>query len=288
MKSTLIHIVRNVVSGVRSRHRPLVVDLRSRILLLPLAFLGIVPMLVSAMVADPTRPAAHATFPSHLLGSSPTSTLSPLSTPSIDARVATLEARPQSSPTDRFLSQANQWKDLAQGVITSGAIIVSGFWACHLFVRRRQKYPRASISHHIAHVALEEGKLLLCVSTNITNLGEILLSLVRIETRIQQVLPLPHEVQACIALNGNPVPAGATEVSWPILDSHEVELKSYEIEPGESQEYQHDFILDSPVKAVKVYSYIKNAAKHDREIGWDATTLYDLEQTKDGPMDGKE
>jgi hypothetical protein len=34
------------------------------------------------------------------------------------------------------------------------------------------------------------------------------------------------------------------------------------------------------VKTVEVYSYFKNEKKFDREIGWNLTTLYDLEGTQ--------
>ena len=77
----------------------------------------------------------------------------------------------------------------------------------------------------------------------------------------------------------NPIPKGKWEVNWPLLQLCEARSPQddYELEPGESQELHFDFILDAQVQTVAVYSYFKNIAKREREIGWDAASIYDLE-----------
>ena len=178
------------------------------------------------------------------------------------------------------LSQIKELTDIAQSLVTILAIVVSGVWGYWLFVRNRQRYPRAKLTHAIAHRAIADAKVLLHVTVTVHNIGSILLSLVNAETRVQQVFPPPPELLDSIGKGLDPVPAGKTEVEyWPLLDAHVTSFDkgSYEIEPGESQDIQHDFVLDASTQTIVVYSYFKNETKRDREIGWDITTLYELE-----------
>ena len=63
-----------------------------------------------------------------------------------------------------------------------------------------------------------------------------------------------------------------------MIESHRKEFAKdeCEIEPGESQDIQFDFILGDHVQTVLVYSYLLNERKRQRKLSWDSTTLYDL------------
>ena len=186
-------------------------------------------------------------------------------------------------------SQIKEIADIAQSLVTILAIVVSGVWGYWLFVQNRQRYPRARLTHAIAHRAIAGDKVLLHVTVTVHNIGSILLSLVNAETRVQQVFPPPPELVDSIREGIDPVPSGKTEIeSWPLLDAHETSFSKgeCEIEPGESQDVHHDFVLDAKTHTVVVYSYFKNETKRDREIGWDLTTLYDLKQ--DAPAGASE
>lgn len=158
------------------------------------------------------------------------------------------------------------------------AIPVAGWWSYMRFVRNRQTYPRARVEHYISHRPFAQDKVLLRVVVIITNLGEILLSLTSLETRIQQVLPPSCQVLAFVSNGRSPVRKGETEVDWPRVDSHELSLKGEicEVEPGESQEFHHDFVVGAEIRTVAVYTHIMNEKKRARQLGWEATTLYDL------------
>lgn len=115
------------------------------------------------------------------------------------------------------------WVDLA----TITAIVVGGIWAYLLFVRRRQKYPRAALTHHIvhrriSHDELPDDKVLLRVGLVIENPGEVLLSLISGETRVQQIEPWPEWFLEKVKNGEDPVEKEQTEVNWP-----------YAAEPGE-------------------------------------------------------
>jgi hypothetical protein len=172
------------------------------------------------------------------------------------------------------LSTIKEVLDALQSLATIAAIIGGGIW----FLSRRQRYPRADVTHNITHKVLPDGKLLLHVAVRISNKGEVLLTLISGITRVQQMLPLSSSVVESINEGLDPVKKGQTEIEWPPLYSRESEWKEgkLEIEPGESDHINHDFILEAGVQTVEVYTYFKNAMKSGKEIGWQLTTVYDL------------
>lgn len=168
---------------------------------------------------------------------------------------------------------------IAQSLTTILAIIVSGFWGYWVFVKNRQLYPRAKLSHSLLYRSLGEGKSLLHVVVTIQNIGEILLSLRMVETRIHQMIPLPEEVAASVKQGIDPVSLDATEInSWTALGTHRCQFQKhlFEVEPGEVQEIHHDFIIADGIRTVLIYSYLQNIKKRARDIGWDLTTFHDL------------
>ena len=122
---------------------------------------------------------------------------------------------------------------MMESVITIAAILVAGFWTYLLFIRRRQRYPRAQISHSVHHKHLTSDGRILHITTGIKNLGEILLSIMSVEIRIQQVYPVHDRIKEQIDQGHDIVENGDTEVAWPLLDERKTERAKdqFEIEP---------------------------------------------------------
>lgn len=167
--------------------------------------------------------------------------------------------------------------EVAEPILTCLAILLGGGW----FFWQRLRYPRAIVSHAVTHRPLREGKVLLRVTLRVENCGAILVRPESLVAWVHQVCPLHptlvgHEI----------VPACKTEGIWPIIAERTCHLKDHEIEPGEPDEFHFDFELEAGVKTVLAYTYLKNVAKKKRgwfgrfgkfrEIGWNITTLYDL------------
>jgi hypothetical protein len=163
--------------------------------------------------------------------------------------------------------------DIAEPLATIIAILVGGFWSYMLFVRNRQKYPRAKISHQIAHKKISDEKVLLHVSTKISNIGNVLLSIISGRTWVQQVIPSQEKVL-------DSIPRGETEINWPSIGDKitKWEEGKFEIEPGEDDQICYDFVIDADVQTVKVYSHFENVKKRGRDLGWSWTTIYDLKE----------
>lgn len=71
--------------------------------------------------------------------------------------------------------------------------------------------------------------------------------------------------------------------AWPLIAERDVKT-TIEIEPGEKQSLDYEFVIPSTVKAVRIYTYFRNEqrSKEGREIGWYASSYYDFSKAKDG------
>ena len=106
--------------------------------------------------------------------------------------------------------------EIAQIVVTVLAIIVGALWSYWLFVRNRQRYPRAVLRHDVTCKPIRDGRTYLRVDVSVENLGSILISLTSMETRIQQVFSLCGSIRDSLARGEDPVPKKDTEIQWPI------------------------------------------------------------------------
>lgn len=174
------------------------------------------------------------------------------------------------------------WKDLVE----AGAVCVGGVWAYMLFVRGRQRYPRASIAHSITHRLVPDGRALLRVVATIANPGVILLSLRYADAWVQQVLPLAEGIED-LATTEDGEGQREPEFKWPQIGPRLEcfwQKEDFEIEPGENDQVTWEFFIDKDVETVVVYTYFQNVKKRRREIGWRLTTLYDLKETPPGKI----
>lgn len=169
------------------------------------------------------------------------------------------------------------WKDLvsvAQSLVTILAICGGAI----LYFKRRRPFPRAKITHQIADKILADNKILLRVVVTVINQGEVLLSLKKGFAGVQQVHPCPQGLLDTIKGGHDIVAERKTEALWDTLGEKEIALTddARELEPGEEEEFNFDFLIEGGVKTVIVYSYFVNQRKKRREVGWNKTTIYDL------------
>jgi len=174
-------------------------------------------------------------------------------------------------------------KDTADTVKSIAEIIglaVGGFWTWILFVKNRQDYPRAKITHAISHRVLPNGSRLLRVRCTVTNIGQVFLRLDSAFVWVQQMLPLPADFQAALDAGKDPLAVldpSESEYGWPRVGERKCDWAASprEVEPSEEDYIQFDFVVDGDAQLLEIYSYFKNERKK-REIGWSETTVYDL------------
>lgn len=166
---------------------------------------------------------------------------------------------------------------IIQLLITAIAIIVGGIWSYLLFVRKRQKYPRAKLEHHIAHWAVNSEVILVSIDITISNTSDVLLSLESGRIIVHQVLPPKNEF---LQMLSEIKPQGSRrieDVHWPSLFSYKEhwENRTVEIEPGELEQLHYTLLLSSEVRMIHTVSFFRNIAKR-RRLEWGLETFYEM------------
>lgn len=177
-----------------------------------------------------------------------------------------------------LLNTLQTWADIFQGFATTLGVIAAGFWSWLLFVRQRQRFPRAEATHKITFIDLTPSLLLARITVAVENVGSVLIQLVDGYVEVYQIRPVQPALEDVLVSDRLPLQKGGTELDWPMIGRREFnpEAEPHEIEPSESDEYHFDFIIPSSVKTVAVYSYFRNTLKGKREIGWNHTTLCEV------------
>lgn len=178
------------------------------------------------------------------------------------------------------LSRMKETVEFLATVLTLLAIIFGGSWSYVLFIRTRQKYPSANISQGITYREITADKLWVRVTVTLQNTGKVLLSLVSGVSWIQQVAPLDAEISEKIKNVEDPVSQGGSEIIWPLVEERKLSWGKgeREIEPSESDQIYFDFVVDSDLRTIVVYSYFTNVKKFRRRkgLGWQIARVYDL------------
>jgi hypothetical protein len=193
------------------------------------------------------------------------------------------------SPTpSEFRTTLKDWVDVAQSVVTIVAVIVGGIWTYDVFIKERRDYPHANIEHQITHLALSDKQNLLRVGLDLTNAGSSLMKIDHSLIRIQQILPAAScSNDPCATSQLKEALAGIERkedrFAWPLIAERTV-TDPIEIEPGEKQSLDYEFVIESTVKAVRIYTYFKNEqrSKEDKEQGWDMSGFYNFSTGHDG------
>lgn len=191
----------------------------------------------------------------------------------------------QASPAEAVKTLA----ETGQAIATIVALIVGGAWTYTLFVRKRQRFPRATLSHTVAIRNITPGFLLVHLVVRVQNIGEVLLELRDSDIQLRQIVPLDEKQAKEIAEGKDPVKTGDSEVDWPGIGRRECDWKERptEIEPGEYDEFHYDFLIDSSVTTFSAYSYFGNITKKGKEIGWNCATLHDTNKIEGDAKDAE-
>ncbi|MCK5603913.1 hypothetical protein KAR91_18645 [Candidatus Pacearchaeota archaeon] len=170
------------------------------------------------------------------------------------------------------------YSGLLESIVKVAAVLVAGCWTYMLFIRRRQKFPRAIIKHKIEQFKLTNNKILVHLVVEIENKGDVLLALTGGEVRVLRIIPVSQEIKKGIKKGTVPLVEGYHEVDWPSIKRYQFDwIESIrEIEPSEVDQYHYDFILDNDVETIQVYSHFDNRKKKKKDIGWNCTTFHNI------------
>jgi len=165
--------------------------------------------------------------------------------------------------------------DVVTGFATVAALAVGAAWTYFLFIRHRLRYPKAEIELLVDNASIPPDKRLVHVTMRVSSSGAILLAPKYAELRLRQVAPVPEELIARLRPGIDPVEPGRTELTWPMIAGREWnwDTGGFEIEPGESDAVEADFVISSDVKTIQIYAFVRNPKKEDKGLGWTVTAL---------------
>lgn len=177
-----------------------------------------------------------------------------------------------------FLTQKKDAFDSLESIATIAGIIVAGIWAYMLFVRKREKYPRADMKQRIEFWDVSDNERLVRVVLVMENKSDVLLRILNGFTWVQQMRPWPSEAMEKFKEGSGNLDVTPTEIGWPLI-AEKLHKNEREVEPKELDEVSMDFVIDKGYQQILVYSFLENSEKPGRNLGWITSTVIDF--TKD-------
>lgn len=180
--------------------------------------------------------------------------------------------------------------EMLRSIIEVIAIIVAGVWTYERFIKNREDYPYPKIEQRCEHHVLDSNLIYLSVFVTVINQGKTKLDLDGAIIIVRQVSPLSREIKMLLsdALQNSGeqnIRYGKVDrlfvdhgqrLGWITLGQrewNEERGKINELEPGQTREFQFDFILpEGDVKVVEAISYFNNG-----KAAWELGTLYSLD-----------
>lgn len=162
-----------------------------------------------------------------------------------------------------------------ESLATILAILIGGIWTYILFIKNREKFPKADITHKIEKINRKQD-VIVRLTIKIENLGKVKLPVESGEVRLQQIKPSNSSVINAVERFQENKNAKKREIGWPILEERVFSFKKdeYELEPTEKEHFEFDFILDQEIDVIQFYTHIKNVFKADK--GWNYTSIHEL------------
>lgn len=197
------------------------------------------------------------------------------------------------------LESSAQIAGIVESAVTALGIVVAGVWAYLIFVRQRQRYPRASLRQSLLCRTLPDGARMLTVEVTMANIGQRLIELDSASVVLQQLSPLSKGATRQALLGHDPLDGGGRrEVLWYRVGYRRLGFTPViEIEPGETETLLFEFRVSAKLEALKIQTNIENAVKRSRRndapqskpaalakaprwMGWQCTTHHNLGTTK--------
>lgn len=164
-----------------------------------------------------------------------------------------------------------EWTDITLALVTILAILVGGLFAAVKFELFRDFEPHLTISHTINHRRLGDGYIHIDVKATLQNSSRVRVELNEGFYLLQQVSPVPSNVD----FPGD----NLLYPPWPILDEASFDLGDNNIvlEPNQSLQEVFQFMVPSYVETLLIhYILYDSASTEEVSKGWGITEVYDI------------
>jgi hypothetical protein len=180
------------------------------------------------------------------------------------------------SKTKKRLDAAN----LIQSILTSIAIVLAGAW----FITQSEYSIKANITHSITHRKIDNDWTWIHVSTDMSNVGKVLLEPGCGVATLYSILPLDiHVIDQIKKINASI--DSESPIKWPTLKRSPKNLNN-QIYPGETDRVDYQFLIPSFIGTVALNTFFYGKpcvpeGEHPPK-GWSKFTVYDLNKKGDG------
>lgn len=175
------------------------------------------------------------------------------------------------------IEQYDKFVEFFNHILTAVGVIIGAFWTYHLFIKNRQKYPKAEIEHKIEiRDVLGENFQLITLLVTVKNISQILLPVEEYSVEIFQILPaidLKDKIEKGYFNQSKSLelPNNAS-----IFKVTKKTKSNMEIEPTEKVLLAHSVIVPKGIQTISVHSVVHNPSKSKKQFVWNNITTYDL------------
>ena len=167
-----------------------------------------------------------------------------------------------------------------QALGTLAAIIAGGAFALYKLQVFRDFQPHLTITHEISHRRIGDSYVHLDVTATLRNSSKTHVEMRRAYYVLQRISPVSDEEIESL-YDGAFEVEDSPGIQWATLEVADRAWQQAEllVEPGESHQEIIEFIINSDIDSVLIYTYFYNSkhskGSHSAE-GWHATTVYDI------------
>jgi len=167
--------------------------------------------------------------------------------------------------------------ELINHILTSVGVVVGAFWSYHLFIKNRQKYPKAEIDHKIEIKDIENGEFqLITLIITIKNISQILLPIEEYNIEIFKVIPSLELSDKIEKGYFNKYPSYEIPSNESIFKVTKKTKSNMEIEPTEKILLAHNVVIPKGLQTISVHSVVYNPSKSKKQFVWNNITIHDL------------
>lgn len=166
------------------------------------------------------------------------------------------------------------------------AILAGGWWSYRLFIKNRLDYPVAEITHQISNHDIDSKFQYISVLVTMKNISKVLIELDFCQILVQQMFPLQIDIlemlqkadpeQIRLGIAADLFSPRDKQITW-----REIGYRDYEwekgiinLEPGQTDVFQYEFIVKKETEIIRVISYFHNKKITSTNVGWRTPTIY--------------
>jgi hypothetical protein len=161
-----------------------------------------------------------------------------------------------------------------QAVATVLALTLGGVWTYKIFVLERVTSPHIDLSQVVTGKLISPDWYWIQVSITAKNTGRSLAKFDTADIEVDQITPLPENIQEDIKDGYNPVAGNVLNIPWKGLCRY-IRPFSPTLESGESAPKVVEFIIPAWLQTVRIVTFLTSKSVANGQ-GWNVLTIYNL------------